>query len=231
MRCKLGEVEHAVVQRDRLNGSLERIRRSAGAEILRSWSFSAIAGADEERHRLGRIDLHVARWHWRGPVRARRRRGIAIAIATRVYPETHITVLVTGHRYVRCGARNNRHHRVERRIRRCAAGSDGDLPMVGRINIERKASMIDEPTEHDPIGPAARPAGLYPGFQCELAQVLRILRAPRNADVTSVEIDAGWQILASGRERVAWHNRTLPQSKRWRVERRRLLQCRVGRRL
>src|ERR1700685_3618344 len=106
MRCEIGGVERGVVQRDGLNQALERMQRGASAASLRSRSLSIliVAGADEERHRLGRIDCDVRRYSsWiGGPGRCRRRRVIAVGVACRVYPETeHLGGAFEGHRYVR----------------------------------------------------------------------------------------------------------------------------------
>src|ERR1700733_10357283 len=105
MRCEIGGVERGVVQRDRLNQALERNQRGAGAAILRSRSLGTfiVAGADEERQRLGRIDWDVSRLSGKG--RRRRRGGIAIGIASRVYPEAERSGgsvgACEGHRYIR----------------------------------------------------------------------------------------------------------------------------------
>ena len=219
MRCEIGGVERGVVQRDRLNQALERKQRGAGAAILRSRSLSIliVAGADEERHRLGRIDCDVSRCRsWRGgPGRCRRRRGIAIVSLAGFIQRlsTWVALLKVTATYVRASL--------------TAAGtivlttvSAVPFPMVNChwfccINIERKAcAVVGTCGKHNPIESRYGPSGLDPGFECEVGQRWRI-RRPRNADVTSFEIDAGWQILASASERVAGHNRSLVQIKRW----------------
>src|ERR1700730_4117076 len=130
MRCEIGGVERGVVQRDRLNLALERMQRGAGAATLRSRSLSIliVAGADEERHRLGRIDCDVrGRRSWGGgPGRWRRER----RIASRGYPEAeHLGGALEGHRYIRQGTINSsRHHCANHH--RCCAVSDGELPLV-----------------------------------------------------------------------------------------------------
>src|SRR5580693_3389536 len=89
--------------------------------------------------------------------------------------------------------------------------------MVLCINRDRKAcagGVRGTCGKHNPIEYRRGPSGLDPGFEREVGQRLRV-RGPRNADVTSFEIDAGWQILASGNERIAEHNRSLVQIKRW----------------
>src|SRR4029077_7763177 len=90
-----------------------------------------------------------------------------------------------------------------------------ELPLVLLINMDHKACVVvGTCAKHNPIESHYGPFGLDPGFECEVSQRWRI-RRPRNADVTAFEIDAGWQILASGSERVAGHNRSLVQIKRW----------------
>src|SRR5580692_7412929 len=86
---------------------------------------------------------------------------------------------------------------------------------INCINMDHKACAdVGTCAKHIPIEYRCVPSGLDPGFECELGQRWRI-RRPRNADVTSFEIDAGGQILASLSERVAGHNRSLVQIKRW----------------
>src|SRR4029077_10896024 len=107
----------------------------------------------------------------------------------------------------------SRHQCVDRR--NCRAVSDGELPLVLFINMDRKACVaVGTCAEQKPIESRYGPSGRDPGFECEVGQRWRI-RRPRNADVTAFEIDAGWQILASLSERVAGHDRSLVQIKRW----------------
>src|ERR1700730_2304669 len=105
MRCEIGGVERGVVQRDRLNQALERMQWGAGAATLRSRGLSIliVAGADEERHRLARIDCDVRCYSsWiGGPGRCRRRRVIAVGFARRVYPEADaLGGAFEGHRHI-----------------------------------------------------------------------------------------------------------------------------------
>src|SRR3984957_6327400 len=180
MRREIAGVERGVVQRDRLNQALERNQRGAGATSLRSRSILLVAWAVEERPRLGRIDCDVRRYSsWiGGPCRCRWRRGIAVAIASRVYPEAeHLGGAFEGHRYIRQGTINSsRHHCVNRR--NCCAVSGGQLPLVLLINKDNKPCAVGSCGKHSPIESRCGPFGHDPGFECEVGQRWRI-RRPR----------------------------------------------------